>query len=887
MKILRTILALGWLFITAVHLQAAIHYVDAGSANPVSPYLSWSTAAGTIQDAVDAASQDDEVLVTNGVYATGGRAIFGTLTNRVAIYKPLTLRSLNGPEFTIIQGRQVPGTVIGDGAIRCVYLTSGANLFGFTLTNGATRNTGDFFDLDGDGGGFLALWDSPIIVSNCVIAGNSAASQGGGAYTTGGKIIRCTFSGNSAMYGGGGLYSAGDRAVLNDCIISGNFANYAGGVLGAGMTNCLIVGNVATNSGGGAYESWLNNCTVLKNSARIGGGLYKSLDSYTPCVVYNSIVYDNTSSDPLCGSNYLNCTIGNSCTAPMPSSGQGNITNDPAFIAPASANFRLQSNSICINSGNNIYVNSLTDLDGNSRIASGIVDMGAYEFQGPAPPRGTHHVNLNNPTPIAPYISWATAATNIQDAIDIALPGGEVVVSNGVYATGGHGAPGSVTNRVEANKPVTIRSVNGPAVTRIEGWQVPGTTNGNGAIRCAFLTSSASLSGFTLTNGATRVGDSGGGLLCDSTVLVSNCVIINNSAGYGGGIYGGRLRDCLLIGNTAHEGGEAVRGTLVDCLVSKNRAAFSGGGASGCNLTNCALSGNLGGASSAAYSGVLTGCKITGNSGAVAIEGRQLESSLVAFNDGGGISGSWNVHQPWPVPVRNCTVISNAPWGTKWCLVTNSIVIFNGSGDTNNNNENYFFWYCCTRPLPTSGFGCITDDPLFVDSANGDFRLQSNSSCINAGDNFVVGTSTDLDANPRIVGGAVDMGAYEFQGPNGTNGFGQWLAQYGFPTNGTADYIDPDYDGLNNWQEWRAGTNPTNAASGLRLSSASPANGAVTLNWQSVLGVGYYVQRSMSLNSPAVFTTIATNIPGQTGTTSFSDTNVPPTTQLYYRVGVQ
>ena len=199
MKILRTILALGWLFITAVHLQAAIHYVDAGSANPVSPYLSWSTAAGTIQDAVDAASQDDEVLVTNGVYATGGRAIFGTLTNRVAIYKPLTLRSLNGPEFTIIQGRQVPGTVIGDGAIRCVYLTSGANLFGFTLTNGATRNTGDFFDLDGDGGGFLALWDSPIIVSNCVIAGNSAASQGGGAYTTGGKIIRCTFSGNSAL----------------------------------------------------------------------------------------------------------------------------------------------------------------------------------------------------------------------------------------------------------------------------------------------------------------------------------------------------------------------------------------------------------------------------------------------------------------------------------------------------------------------------------------------------------------------------------------------------------------------------------------------------------------------------------------------------------------
>jgi hypothetical protein len=674
------------------------------------------------------------------------------------------VRSVNGPQFTVIQGRQLPGTITGDGAVRCVYLTNGANLFGFTLTNGATRNSGDFFEIVG--GGFLAPLDSAIIVCNCVIAGNSAASQGGGAYT-GGRIIRCTFSGNSAILGGG-LYGGSLTvfgAVLNDCVISGNFANDAAGVLSAGMTNCLIIGNMATNSGGGAYESLLNNCTVSRNSASIGGGLYKSTSSYTPCLVYNSIVYGNTSSDSMGGSNHLNCTVWNSCTAPLPSSGQGNITNNPVFIDSTSWDFRLQSNSICINSGNNVNVNSLTDLVGNPRIASGLVDMGAYEFQGPAPSsRGTHFVNLNNPTPTPPYDSWATAATNIQDAIDIALPGAEVIVTNGVYAGGGHGAPSSVTNRIETYKAVTIRSAHGPGVTRIEGWQVPGTTNGDGAIRCAWLSSGATLSGFMLTNGATRSGDSGGGAYCDSTVSVSNCFMINNAASAGGGVFGGTIFGCSIIGNSAaNEGGGAHSSSLVDCVLSNN-SAFNGGGAYWCSVTNSILSANScpGNGAAAAY-GALTQCKVLGNSGGVATYGSTLESCLVAFNIGAGSSGFMNGHQPDPARIRNCTITSNTAWGTRFCLLTNSIIMFNGAGSTNNDDDFYFSSYCCTAPMPLNGFGCITNVPLFVDPANGNFRLQPNSPCINAGDNASVGTSMDLDGNPRIRGGRVDMGAYEFQ----------------------------------------------------------------------------------------------------------------------------
>lgn len=51
----------------------------------------------------------------------------------------------------------------------------------------------------------------------------------------------------------------------------------------------------------------------------------------------------------------------------------------------------------------------------------------------------------------------------------------------------------------------------------------------------------------------------------------------------------------------------------------------------------------------------------------------------------------------------------------------------------------------------------------FVDPENGDFHLKPTSSYIDAGSNENIAyTETDLDGNPRIANGIVDMGAYEF-----------------------------------------------------------------------------------------------------------------------------
>jgi hypothetical protein len=335
----------------------------------------------------------------------------------------------------------------------------------------------------------------------------------------------------------------------------------------------------------------------------------------------------------------------------------------------------------------------------------------------------TRYVAIANLTPAPPYDTWATAARNIQDAIDAAAAGDTVLVTNGVYSTGVEAGYTATSNRVVINKDIAARSVSGPAQTLIVGAPDPGGGLGSKSIRCIYVAEVAVLDGFTLTNGYTRAtplgrspNERGGGAWCETNAVLTNCIIVGNHANDdGGGVYGGTLFRCIISGNSTQD--------------SLDRDG-DGGGADSATLYNCVVSNNHGRKGGGVDDSTLYGCVLLGNNGRVL---------------GGGAARS---------KLYQCAVVDNYSrqgGGVDRCDVFNSIVYHNRAAVGPNyaplisfSDIRSTFYSSCTTPLPESGSGNMAHDPQLASWTH----LSSNSPCRAAGALAYSTGVIDIDGQP-------------------------------------------------------------------------------------------------------------------------------------------
>lgn len=247
--------------------RAAEWYAAPGS-DAGGPGTNWATAYHDIQSAVNDAGPGDRVWVSNGVYETGVIWV-DSMANRIAVTNSISVESIAGPEETIIRG----AGPVGAGAVRCAYLSNGAKLNGFMLSNGHSHTNGNPTALQSGGG--AVLFNASI--SNCVVISNHAQYGGGVNLDSGAQVIDSVFIANSAREDGGAVY-VDTNAVVNSCRFESNEAWKSGGAVFCDSLGNFERCSFSSNSAdyGGAVNSYnsgkFSECSFWDNTAFLDGG---------------------------------------------------------------------------------------------------------------------------------------------------------------------------------------------------------------------------------------------------------------------------------------------------------------------------------------------------------------------------------------------------------------------------------------------------------------------------------------------------------------------------------------------------------------------------------------------------------------------------------------
>jgi hypothetical protein len=701
--------------------------------NPASPFRTITKAISVVRDG-------SVIHVGAGSYTNGSESF------------PLMMVDLMGIQ---ILGTDAATTVIdAQGSANRAMTVSGCNnttLSGVTITRGNITTAGNTY-----GGGVRVSNCGGILLSSCVIASNtlvnttqaSGTGFGAGLYSANSSVTmsNCLVNANLNNGGnawGGGIHINDGSLTLRNSIVANNssvtsYDRYGGGIYNnAGtcvMRNCLVTGNVAPGAGDGLYlagNTCLENCTVANNA---GQGIYRSSGAV---VVTNSIIWGNVSD--ILGSVTVSWSdSGNGVTNGV----NGCLSADPAF----ERGYYLASGSPCVDAGTNEA--SYWSLSGfttrtDSSNDSGRVDMGYHYPTGYSSSYADIYVAMNGDDGNGGTNAAAPFRT-ITKALSIAQNGTRVHVVSGSYTNGSE------------TFPLTATTLSG---VQILGTNCVTTTISAGGSNRRVMTLNACnnmvVSGVTITGGnvTTNGNTYGGGVYLSSCsgITFTDCAITNNKlvnttqasgTGYGAGLYAAgssvTLSNCLVKAN-ANNGGNAwgggicvtdgsltLRNSVVagnTCVTTYNRyggGIYNNGGI--CRLRNCLVTENV------------------SQNGSGLMGAFTVENGTVANNSNQGINGSG-------------AMTNSIVWGNGDDVVGAVVLAYSDIEDGDNNTTN----------------GCISVDPLFVNTNAADYRLTKFSSCVNAGINQAwMVNALDLDGNPRIKSGKVDMGAYECQSVGGT-----------------------------------------------------------------------------------------------------------------------
>jgi predicted outer membrane repeat protein len=722
--------------------------------------LSWSGAVGTISSAISMAVYGDQIWVASGTYkptTTIDRNISIELKNGVAIYGGFT-----GVETDLAQRNWVKNLTIISGEIGNAAITTD-NSYNVIKAIGTYSNP----------------MDGTTRLDGVIIENGYGNGDGGGCYLKYANltVANTIFRNNYTSDDGGAVYAQYSKAVFVNTLFFNNKSNDDGGVVYSESTSALT----------------FNHCAFINNrSEYYAGAIYSNGGSVK---IANSIIWGNSARLNYQQMNDLTCTY--SCVQGG-YSGTGNIDLDPMLLDAANGDVRINALSPCIDKGLNAEtpIWLTTDFNGSARLAGTSVDIGIYEGGVVAP-------IIKTPANKA-VLAGTTTSTNLtwewqseQPAgitgyeIELQLNGG---ASQLLYATGTslmlnsiapaslykwrvRGIDGTTSKNwslwamfsVKHNTPLYVKTggvgngltwatAMGSIQTAIDAAVYGDTIWVAGGTYKPTTGTDRSIS-FNLKDGVTLCGGfAGNETLLTQRNWVKNPTILSGDIG----TVGVDTDNSYIVVKAA--------GTILapldnasglDGFVVEKAYNTSHGG--GLNLEN---------ANPVIVNSVFRNNYTSGSGAAV-----YAKNSLSSFTNSffvNNISDYWGgaVYNESAISFTHCVFIANKAGyyvgaiysnnSSSQAKLSNSIVWGNTSNYSSDQLMNVNCTYSCVQNGYT-GTGNISSDPLFMDAANGDYRLNAQSPCIDKGSNSLtpLWLTTDFSGSARLVGSIVDMGIYE------------------------------------------------------------------------------------------------------------------------------